>query len=268
MEEKKSARAGILARMIRHLSIAALVLAAACSSSETETETETAEPVATTGGETETVAPEEHPMRTTTPVPVPQPAVAREELSEPLQQTWTGIEEVVAIRPPDGPMDGTEDAIREWAAGPLMDWINTRREATRAVGEIARGVPDEPVYERAVGAALFGYALEEFAADIRSSPVPTSVAEDPELLAIYVDALHEALRPTVIESVTNYAVCQQRLASLGDESEWLPWRAYCVQRGQEIIETYELQAHETDEDEDGEGEGDEGDEDAEDAGEV
>ena len=232
--------------MIRHLSIAALVLSAACSSAETETET--ADPVATTGGETETVPPEEHPMRTTTPVPVPQPAVAREELSEPLQQTWTGIEEVVAIRPPDGPLDATEEAIEQWAAGPLTDWIVTRRDATAAVGQVASGVPEEPVWERAVGAALFGYALEEFAADIRSSPVPTEIAEDAELLTIYIDALNQSLRPVVIESVTNYAVCQQRLASLGDESEWLPWRAYCVQRGQEIIETYQLQAHETEDD--------------------
>lgn len=227
--------------MTRHLSIAALMLTAACSSSE-PTDTDVAEPVATTGGEsTETLPPEEHPMRTTTPVPVPQPAVAREELSEPLRRTWTGIEEVVAIRPPDGPMEATEAAIDEWAAGPLSEWITTRREATRAVGEIASGVPEEPVYERAVGAALFGYALEEFAADIRSSPVPSQIAEDAELLTIYVGALDESLRPIVLESVTNYAVCQQRLASLGDESEWLPWRAYCVQRGQEIIEIYQLQ---------------------------
>lgn len=236
--------------MIRHLPIAlgALVLAGACASSEpTDTET-TTETTASTGGETETVAPEEHPMRTTTPVPVPQPAVAREELSEPLQQTWTGIEEVVAIRPPDGPIEATQEAIEAWASGPLVDWINTRREATAAVGQVASGVPDEPVYERAVGAALFGYALEEFAADIRSSPVPAEVAQDAELLSIYIDALNESLRPIIIESVTNYAVCQQRLASLGDESEWLPWRAYCVQRGQEIIETYELQPHEHDSD--------------------
>ncbi|MBO6934109.1 MAG: hypothetical protein JJ863_04020 [Deltaproteobacteria bacterium] len=243
--------------MIRHLSIAALVLSAACASETTETET--VEPVATTGGETETLPPEEHPMRTTTPVPVPQPAVAREDLSEALQQTWTGIEEVVAIRPPDGPLDASEAAIEEWANGPLTEWITTRQEATRSVGQVASGVPEEPVWERAVGAALFGYALEEFAADIRSSPVPTEIAEDPELLGIYVGALTESLRPVIIESVTNYAVCQQRLATLGDESEWLPWRAYCVQRGQEIIETYQLQAQETE---------DEGEAQAEEPGEV
>ena len=32
------------------------------------------------------------------------------------------------------------------------------------------------------------------------------------------------------------------LAALGDDSPWLPWRAYCVQRGQEVIEGYGLEA--------------------------
>lgn len=234
-------RCGILRRMQQRFLSLALVLTAACGASEpAEPEPEPA-PEATAGGEAESLPPEEHPLRTTVPVPVPAPAVAREELSEPLQQTWTGIEEVVAIRPPDGPVEATTEAIAAWARGPLLRWIRTRREATAAVGQIASEVPEEPVYERAIGAALFGYALEEFAADIRSSPVPATIAQDAELLAIYVEALHQSLRPVIVESVSNYAVCQQRLASLGDESEWLPWRAYCVQRGQEIIETYELQ---------------------------
>ena len=159
-------------------------------------------------------------MRTTTPVPVPQPAVAREELSEPLQQTWTGIEEVVAIRPPDGPTDATQEAIEQWASGPLTEWIVTRREATRAVGEVASGVPEEPVWERAVGAALFGYALEEFAADIRSSPVPTEIAEDPELLGIYIDALHQSLRPIVIDDYPAVGVVRvARSASVGARTD-------------------------------------------------
>lgn len=242
--------------MSRRHAFLILLATSACASSE-PTPGDGTEPLATTGGESTTAvsAEDAHPMRTTIPVPVPQPAVAREELSEPLQQTWTGIEEVVAIRPPDGPTEATEDSIRAWAEGPLTQWITERRDATRAVGTVAANVPEEPVYERALGAALFGYALEDFAADIRSSPVPTEITGDPELLEIYMGALTEALRPVAIESVTDYAVCQQRLASLGDESEWVPWRAYCVERGREVIEVYDLQPHETDEESEAEAEG-------------
>ncbi|MAQ19232.1 MAG: hypothetical protein CMN30_31080 [Sandaracinus sp.] len=216
-----------------------LGLASACASTP---DPEPVEPVASTGGETETAVTEPvHPLRTTIPVPVPQPAVAREDLSEPLQETWTGIEEVVALRPPDGPVEPTGEAIRAWAEGPFMDWVTARRTATLEVGQVARGIPEEPVYERALGAALFGYALEDFAADIRSSPVPDSITSDPELLQIYVAALTEMLRPFALEAASNYAHCQQRLVTLGDESEWVPWRAYCVDRGREVIEVYQLQ---------------------------
>jgi hypothetical protein len=185
-------------------------------------------------------------MRTTTPVPVPQPAVPRHELSEPLQATWTDIEEVVAIRPPEGPVVPTQEAIETWAAGPFSEWVEERQQATEEVAEVAEGVPEEPIWERALGAALFGYALEDFAADIRSSPVPIRIAEDEELLEVYVQALTEKLHPFAIEAVRNYAICQQRLVTLGDDSPWLPWRAYCVQRGQEVIEVYDLQPGELD----------------------
>lgn len=179
-------------------------------------------------------------MRTTTPIPVPQPAIAREELSEPLQRFWTRIEETVAIRPPDGPAEATSDAVQEWAAGPFAEWVTRRREAMTEAVAITEEVPDEPAHERGIAAALLGYALEDFVSDVRGSPVPADIAADPELLDIYVESLREALRPLAEEAVVTYAFCQQRFLPLGDESEWLPWRAYCVQRGREVIEVFEL----------------------------
>jgi len=217
---------------------------AACGEPTTTEPTDPVEPSA--GGEAEVAIAEEHPMLTTTPVPVPQPAIPREELSEPLQITWTAVEEVVAIRPPEGPFAPTTEAIESWAAGPFTDWVEERQAATEEVAELADAVPEEPAWEQAIGAALFGYALEDFAADIRSSPVPLRITEDEELLEVYMDALHAKLHPFAIEAVRNYAVCQQRLVTLGDDSPWLPWRAYCVERGREVIEVYELQPAELD----------------------
>ncbi|MEQ9077195.1 MAG: hypothetical protein RLP09_25270 [Sandaracinaceae bacterium] len=180
-------------------------------------------------------------VRTTTPVPVPQPAVAREALSEAGQQLWTQIEEVVAMRPPEPPDDGTTEAVQAWADGPLADWLDERHDAMRRAAAVSEDIADEPVYERAVAAALIAYALEDFAADVRGAPVPEEIASDPELLEIYVEHLDAALRPIATESVVSYAYCQRRLAPLGDDSEWLPWRADCVQRGRELIEVYRLQ---------------------------
>lgn len=124
----------------------------------------------------------------------------------------------------------------------------------------SEAVPDEPPHERAMASALLGYAFEDFVADVWGSPLPADLAQDAELLEIYVTNLMEVLRPMAVEAVISYGYCQQRLAALGDESEWLPWRAYCVQRGREVIETYELTASELSpaaEGESSEGEGDE-----------
>lgn len=224
-----------MTRICSLLLLAATLVACGGGTSST---TEEADPVDTTsGGE----AAPEHPIRATVPVPVPQPAVVREEMSEPLQSVWTQIEETVAIRPPEPPEVATAEAVQAWSEGPFTEWLDQRREHMRAVIQTSEGVEDQPPFERAVSAALMGYAMEDLAADVRGAPVPEDIAADEELLGIYVQSLQRVLRPIATEAVVYYAYCQQRIAALGDESEWLPWRAYCVQRGQEMIEVYELQ---------------------------
>ena len=223
---------------VRLLLVLAAVPLVACGGGEPTTP-EGAEGGATTaGGEAEPV--EDHPMRTTTPVPVPQSAVAREELSEPLQSVWTQIEEIVSIRPPEGPEEASQEAVQAWAEGAFREWVATRTAATQEALTTSEDVPDEPVYERAVASALLGYALEDFVADVRGSPVPADIAEDEELRDIYIENLTSTLRPMAIQAMNAYAFCQRRIADLGDDSVWLEWRAYCVQRGREVIQTYEI----------------------------
>ncbi|MEC7522705.1 MAG: hypothetical protein VYE22_22645 [Myxococcota bacterium] len=224
--------------MTRFLLTSLAALAIACGGPSAPPPVE--EEVESAGGEDESVEPDPV-VRTTTPVPVPQPAVAREAMTEALQALWTQIEEVVAMRPPEPPEEPSMEAIQAWADGPLADWLEARHDAMGVAREISEGVPDEPSYERAVGAALFAYALEDLAADVRGAPVPEEIASDPELLEIYTEHLDAAIRPIATESVVSYAYCQRRIAELGDDSEWLPWRAYCVQRGREVIEVYRLQ---------------------------
>ena len=105
-------------------------------------------------------------------MPVPQPAVAREEMSEPLQGVWTQIEETVAIRPPDPPEEATREAVQAWSEGPFTEWLDQRREHMRQVIQTSEGVEDSPPFERAVSAALMGYAMEDLAADVRGAPIP------------------------------------------------------------------------------------------------
>jgi hypothetical protein len=199
-----------------------------------------APPAATTGGEV-TEAPPEEPvvMRTTTPVPVPQPAVARDDLGEPLQLLWDRTERAVAVRPPEPPSEGTLEAVEAWAAGPFVEWMAARRAAiAEAEDDVAFLVEAQP-YERAVAAALFGYMYEDTAAGVRGAPVPVDVAADPELLEVYVQTLDEALMPYAQSSAEAYASCATTLAALRDPA-WNEWGAYCVDRGREVIEVFGL----------------------------
>ncbi|HHH26891.1 MAG TPA: hypothetical protein ENK57_00865 [Polyangiaceae bacterium] len=233
-------------RSVYALAFASSLLACSSPSSQPDPSAETTSAATTSGGELaagRTAPPPAPPaIRTTTPVPVPQPAVAREDLSDSAQLVWTSVEETVALRPPEPPAATTMQAANEWARGPWSAWINTRTERTREVVAHCEGVQETPPYERALAAALLGYAIEDFVAVVRGAPVPEPIAIDPELLEVYVGALNEQVLPLAVQAVTYYAYCQRRLEALGDESPWLPWRAYCVQRGQEIIETYELSA--------------------------
>ena len=64
------------------------------------------------------------------PIPVPQPVYARENLSADLQELWKRVEEAVAVRPPEPPEGASAEAIDEWAEGAFKDWLlRTIRDA-------------------------------------------------------------------------------------------------------------------------------------------
>ncbi len=178
-------------------------------------------------------------FRTTTPVPVPQPATPREELAEPLQQLWTRTEEIVAIRPPEPPTEATEEAIRGWAEGTFAGWVGERQDAVQGVEGLVDAIGADPI-QRSVAAALFGYMYEDTAAGIRGAPIPVEIAEDEELLGVYVESLNPALRPFAVRAVESYAYCATTIAGLGEQSPWLSWGAYCLEHGRDVAMVYEL----------------------------
>jgi hypothetical protein len=216
--------------------VVAIALTSACGGSAPEP----AEPVETAPETSGAESPEPVVLRTTTPVPVPQPAVAREELAQPLQDLWSQTEEIVAVRPPEPPTEGTTEALSAWASDPFMPWVDTRRTSIQEVEPFVEAIGDDPV-ERSVAAALFGYLYEDTAAGIRGAPVPEEIAGDPELLEIYVQTLDEALHPFAQRALESYAYCATTLAGLG-ETPWISWASYCLERGRDVGEVFELGA--------------------------
>lgn len=219
--------------MEKRLLLFACLLAAGCAGS--------AEAPATpaTGGTAggETTRPAE--MRATTPIPVPQPGRAREQLSPELQAVWERVEMAIALAPPEPPSGSTQEDIEAWAEGPFRQWVERRLAATNHALEPMRAMREAPVEERAMGAALFGYLYEDAVSSIRGAPIPDAVAGDPELLAIYSETLNSALLPYARMAAQAYYGCVVLFREVEDEA-WAEWPAYCDTRGSEVVDVFEL----------------------------
>lgn len=192
----------------------------------------------TSGGES---AEEPAPLvlRTTIPIPVPQPAIAREQMSPDLDALWERVELAVAIRPPEAPPDAATETIEAWAEGPFAEWLAERSAASADVQAALSTLEDEPAHERGIAAGLFGYLHEDMVADVRGAPIPESISSDAELLRIYDESMLSALLPFVRVAAQAYRFCEAAFAESGEEA-WSPWASYCQQRFLDITRIYVL----------------------------
>jgi hypothetical protein len=200
-----------------------LLLLAACGGRQASTQT-------SAGGPTTVAA----------PIPVPAPVYPREQMSTELQLLWGRVEEAVAVQAPAPPELNTLEAIDEWARGPFEEWLIVRRAATDRALQAAFALRARPLFERAIGTALFGYMYEDLASGIRGAPVPDSISADPGLLQIYTTALDEHLLPFAELSARAYYSCLALFSKLGDVA-WMEWAAYCDERGAEVVELFHLE---------------------------
>lgn len=201
--------------------------------------TEASSPNETTSGGEGTEEPPAPTLRTTIPIPVPQPAIAREHMSADLDALWERVELAVAIRPPEAPPDATLETIQAWARGPFTEWLNERNEANLSVQTALASLEDKPAHERGIAAGLFGYLQEDMVADVRGAPIPDSISSDPELLRIYDESMLQALLPFVRVAAEAYRFCEAAFIEHG-EDVWEPWASYCRQRFEDVTRIYVL----------------------------
>lgn len=191
----------------------------------------------TSGGENETP----QTLYTTTPVPVPQPAIARDRLAAPTQEIWLEVERAVAVRPPEPPAATEEAALTGWYESAFSPWLAQRLAAAQRAEGHASGLEGAPPWDRGVAAGVLGYLHEQTAAEARGAPIPPSVSGDAELLAVYTRALDDALMPLVRRSLEGYRFCVaafDELAGVSEGPAWQEWRDFCEDRGEELVRVY------------------------------
>lgn len=204
----------------------------ACASTPPEEERRSGDTLFTTGDEREGNGPD--PISSgPAPLPLPRPPVARGAMSVATQETWTATEELMAVAPPPAPESGEDSRFTEW--------LQQRLEGVGSLVRRLEGLGGAPLYERAVGGALLGTAMEDTVADARGAPVSTEITSDPELLAAYRQSLDQVLLPFAQQAATGYQLCAALLDELGDP-RWGEWRAFCYERAEELAETYRAAA--------------------------
>lgn len=206
-----------------------------------------AEPTTTASNETTSSGGEAEPtpqvIYDTTPVPVPQTAVPRAQLAQAVQEEWLEVERGIAQRPPQPPLDSTETSLTEWYGGAYRDWIMARIASANRANDAINQADTLALHERGVGAGLMGYFYEQTAAEARSAPIPPTIQGDAELLAIYRDSLDETLAPLALRSVEAYRFCvaafdEMSEADAANAPAWSEWRAWCEDRGVEVLTLY------------------------------
>ena len=203
----------------------------------------------TSGGETsststETAQPDgadsEGGLPTTTLIPVPLPGQPRSELSADLQEVWSLAERGTAMPRPAFEGELTTEAVGEWAQTEFSTWVGERYAVAREAGEAAGRIPRDTA-EYGVAGGLVGYNYEEFVIAFRGAPVPEDIANDPELLEVYLGALRDQSLPLAQQAAAAYGACARTLAPLGPESPWVEWAQYCLNRAVDVNEVYELE---------------------------
>lgn len=195
--------------------------------------------VFTSGGESGGAGGARPVFRTTTPIPVPQPAVARESMNPAVDRVWTAVEEAVAILPPPPPETADDAAVRAWSDGPFTEWMRDRITRIEAASAAALDLEGAPAHERGVAAGVLAYALEVTAAEARSVPIPAEIASDAELLAAYVEALDGVLLPFALRAAEAFLFCVAAFDE-GADAAWSAWRAYCADRNADVVDSYGL----------------------------
>lgn len=215
----------------------ASALLGGCGGASTTTTTTTTTGEGTSGDE---LPPEAaHAIRTTTPIPVPQPAIAREEMSPELQQLWELVETAIALRPPEPPEGASLETVNAWAEGELAAWLTRRLEASTAVQDALAPLEGQPAHERGVAAGLYAYLQESTVADVRGAPIPVSIATDAELLHVYDESMLAALLPYARVALQAYRFCDAAFSE-GEDPAWEEWAAYCRARGEEVGRVYAI----------------------------
>ncbi len=162
---------------------------------------------------------------------VPELPFALERASSGFSAGWSAAEAVQRAGGPELPADLSVVALNAWASEVLGPWVVRTRESIESVEERFASIPEDARSERLVAAAVTALLWADFARTFVQAPVPDEIRDEPELLGIYLGALHDQSSPLRRRARQLLAGC----AELATEAPALSlWREHCESSGADI----------------------------------
>ncbi len=139
--------------------------------------------------------------------------------------------ESLNLDPPRQPGDTSGAAYTAWSDQELKDWIGDKSRRAEAARQELDRAAEQNHRQRIMAGALVGLVYEDMARTLLSLPVPTELASEPEIAAMYVDLMRTQAAPYLVHSRQAYAACAGNAAQMPSLQHW---SAFCTAREERL----------------------------------
>lgn len=118
---------------------------------------------------------------------LPSPEVPEDQWTERMRFAWMLAEQSFELAPPEAPVGPTVPELQQWVDQDLERWLaqkNRMVQAARAELDLAA---EESHQQRIMAGAVVGLMYEDVARVLRNVPVPTDLADEPEIAETFRD---------------------------------------------------------------------------------
>lgn len=167
---------------------------------------------------------------------LPSLDVADSELSDQMRMARMLSAESLELPAPPVPTDKSAASLTSWSDHQLKAWLGAKQQRA----EVARIELDRAALEnqrqRIVAGALVGLVFEDVARSLLILPIPSELANEPEIATIFHELMVSQAEPYLIHARRAYAACAGNAAGLSTMSHW---SGFCSAREEALPETIE-----------------------------
>jgi hypothetical protein len=162
---------------------------------------------------------------------LPSLDVAQTALTPEMRMASLLSAESLNLAPPLHPNQMTTAAMAAWSDDTLKTWMREKHERAEAARKELDRAALQNQRQRVMAGALVGLIYEDVARTLLTLPVPSELASEPEIAAMYVDLLHSQATPYLVQAHQAYVACAGNAEQLDPLRHW---SSFCNQREERL----------------------------------